>query len=137
MDTSYLQLYSCTCTASYLFGWQPLSGSIKALAINHIVSCPLRWHHIYMYLYNHKSFLLSLESGNNTFSISHYMRLVLTNMSCLVESSGRTAGLAPFPPSAIFSGGVQSASALVRMSNVTSPDVLIMSDDTQAIYLYK
>ena len=77
---------------SYLYGRQPLIGNINALIINHIhvVSCPLRWHHIHIYLYNHKSYLRSLESGVNTFSLSHHMRLVLVNMSCLVESSGRT-----------------------------------------------
>ena len=59
----YSYIYSFTCTASYLYGWQPLSRSIKALVINHIVSCPSRWHHIYRYSDNHKSFLLSHEFG--------------------------------------------------------------------------
>ena len=55
---------------------------------------------------------LSQTSESVTFSISHYLSDTFASRSVSVKSSGRTAPcsrLAPFPPSAIFSGGAHSA----------------------------
>ena len=62
-------LNSFTCTISYLQGRQPMSRSIKALVINHTVSCPLSWHHI---IYRQVlASIIHLRTSHLTFHIIH------------------------------------------------------------------
>ena len=85
-------LISFTCTYSYLQGRQPMSRSIKALVINHTVSCPLSWHHI-IYLQVLAS-IIHLRTSHLTFHIIHGSFSYYKHTSIPVESSEPTTSLA-------------------------------------------
>ena len=109
--TSHLQLYSSICTNSYAPRAIAQGRSNMLLIINHTITCPLCWHH--NYIYNHLSFPSFHTSQNITFRISHICGQLSQNTSVSLESSRPT----PAQPASCSSRRQSSAAGTNQRSD--------------------